>query len=245
MLPQPVHILVVDDDTAFQVLLSLFLRQAGYTVQTVGTGQAALDLCLCISFDLVLLDGRLPDMDGFAVCAELRLRSYVPIIMLTALNHPSHIVNGLRLGADDYLAKPCRLQELAVRIQAVLRRSTRRTSRPVSDLADIDIVLGDSCHEVWVRSRLVHLTLTEYQLLHYLMSRPDEPVSRKDLFWLVRGSDAFNNHLIEVAIRHLREKIEVDPSHPRYLLTVRGAGYKFNPQPILHKSKSELFSCGG
>ncbi len=121
------HILIVDDDLTSQTLLRLALQQAGYIVQVVGTGRAALGIYT--SFDLILLDVLLPDMDGFALCAELRKRSQVAIVMLTGLNSAQDIIYGLNLGADDYIVKPYRMREVAVRLRAVLRRCTWKQIR--------------------------------------------------------------------------------------------------------------------
>ena len=193
-------------------------------------GQEALDLFSRYDFSLVLLDVMMPGMDGFATCVELRKRSNVPVVMLTALNRPDDIVHGFGLGADDYITKPFTFREVEARLQAIMRRMSWMESQlDLQVLAFHDIVLNDEIHEVRVRGDIVHLTPIEYQLLRYLMSMPDKPVSKQDLFRNVWGYDmAGGTNLVEVAVRRLREKIEKDASSPEYLLTVRGAGYKFN-----------------
>jgi DNA-binding response OmpR family regulator len=177
----------------------------------------------------------MPEMDGFTTCGELRKRTDVPIVMLTALNRPDDIVHGFNLGADDYITKPFTFREVEVRLQAILRRVNwtpeRAASQPVLKVQDI--VLNDDVHEVKVRGSIVHLTPIESQLLRTLMNSPDRPVSKEDLFQSVWGyTMAGGTNLVEVAMRRLREKVEEDPSNPTYLLTVRGVGYKFNTQGV-------------
>jgi DNA-binding response OmpR family regulator len=225
-----VQVLVVDDEEGLRNLLRASLIKAGYKVMLAANGQEAMDLFGRNEFGLVLLDVMMPGMDGFATCIELRKRSNVPIVMLTALNRPDDIVHGFNLGADDYITKPFTFREVEARLQAIIRRmSWMEGQLELQVLAFNDIVLNDEIHEVRVRGSLVHLTPIEYQLLRYLMSLPDKPVSKQDLFRNVWGYDmAGGTNLVEVAVRRLREKIERDASVPEYLITVRGAGYKFN-----------------
>jgi len=225
-----IQVLVVDDEEGLRNLLRASLVKAGYKVTLASNGQEALDLFSRYDFSLVLLDVMMPGMDGFATCVELRKRSNVPVVMLTALNRPDDIVHGFGLGADDYITKPFTFREVEARLQAIMRRMSWMESQlDLQVLAFHDIVLNDEIHEVRVRGDIVHLTPIEYQLLRYLMSMPDKPVSKQDLFRNVWGYDmAGGTNLVEVAVRRLREKIEKDASSPEYLLTVRGAGYKFN-----------------
>ena len=229
------HLLVIDAEPASHTLLRLSLQRAGYTVQVAGTGQAALDLYRASPSDLVLVEALLPDMDGFVVCAELRKRSRVPIVMLTALTRTDDILHGFSLGVDDYIAKPYRMAEVAVRLRAVLRRSTGHPPpRPACHiLAAPDLLLNDTCHEVWARGALVPVTLLEYQVLRHLMSHPNCPISKSELCQTVWGYQVIpDSNFVEVAIRRLREKIEVNPSHPRFLLTVHSVGYLFMLPPL-------------
>jgi two-component system, OmpR family, response regulator RpaB len=230
--PKETHVLVVDDEEPLRNLLRISLQKAGYTVYTAGNGKEAMELFKQSPVDLVLLDILMPDMDGYALCAELRRRSDVPIIMLSALNRPDDVVYGFSLGADDYIAKPFQFREVEVRIQAILRRVAWLKERPdFNIISHNEIVLDSEAHEVRVRGELVHLTPIEFQLLRYLMKLPDKPVSKNELFQSVWGYDLVGDtNLVEVAIRRLREKIEENPSEPAYLLTVRGTGYKFNTQ---------------
>lgn len=226
------HILVVDDEPAFQMLLRLSLQKAGYTVQVAETGWAALDLYA--TADLVLLDIHLPDIDGFSVCLELRKRSYVPIVMLTALNRPDDIIHAFNVGADDYIIKPYRIDELVLRLQAVLRRSVWHASDAIYHiLGTPDLLLNDTLYEVWVRGALVPVTPLEYRLLYYLMSHPNRPISKSDLCQIVwEDPSRTDPALVEVTVRRLREKIEVNPSRPSFLLTVRNVGYLFALPPL-------------
>ena len=230
--PHQVHILVVDDEEPLRNLLQISLQRQGYRVVTAPNGIEAIQVLQEQKVDLVLLDVMMPEMDGFTTCTELRKRSDVPIVMLTALNRPDDIVYGFTLGADDYITKPFTFREVEVRLQAILRRINWNSEPPTERLVTLgEITMNEDLHEVQVRGEIVHLTPIEFQLLRRLMSTPDRPVSKDDLFQSVWGYDlAGGTNLVEVAIRRLREKIELDPSTPAYLLTVRGAGYKFNSQ---------------
>lgn len=225
-----VSVLVVDDEEPLRNLLQISLQRQGYHVSVARNGREALEVVSSRKIDLVLLDIMMPEMDGFTACTELRKRSDIPIVMLTALNRPDDIVHGFNLGADDYITKPFTFREVEVRLQAILRRVYWSQERlDPSVLTGNEIVLDDEKHEVLVRGEVVHLTPIEYQLLRYLMTSPDRPISKDMLFQHVWGYDLVGGtNLVEVAMRRLREKIETDPSQPAYLLTVRGAGYKFN-----------------
>ncbi len=227
-----ITVLVVDDEEPLRNLLQISLQRQGYQVLVARNGREALEVAGTKKIDLMLLDIMMPEMDGFATCMEMRKRSDLPIVMLTALNRPDDIVHGFNLGADDYITKPFTFREVEVRLQAILRRvywSQERTEPSV--LTANEVVLDDDSHQVLVRGETVHLTPIEYQLLRYMMTTPDRPISKDTLFQHVWGYDmAGGTNLVEVAMRRLREKIEEDPSQPVYLLTVRGAGYKFNSE---------------
>jgi DNA-binding response OmpR family regulator len=232
--PKETHILIVDDEEPLRNLLRISLQKAGYIIYTAADGNEAMQLFKQMPIDLVLLDILMPAMDGHTLCAELRKRSDVPIIMLSALNRPDDVVHGFSLGADDYISKPFQFREVEVRIQAILRRVAWLKERPDFNIISCrEIVLDNDAHEVRVRGELVHLTPIEFQLLRYLMKLPDKPVSKNELFQSVWGYDLVGDtKLVEVAIRRLREKIEENPSQPGYLLTVRGTGYKFSSQGV-------------
>jgi DNA-binding response OmpR family regulator len=232
--PSNISVLVVDDEEPLRHLLQVSLQRQGYTVAVARNGREALDVVASRKIDLVLLDIMMPEMDGFTACAELRKRTDIPVVMLTALNRPDDIVHGFNLGADDYITKPFTFREVEVRLQAILRRVYWSQERPdPSILVGNEIILDDERHEVVVRGEPVHLTPIEYQLLRFLMTQPNRPVSKDMLFQQVWGYDLVGGtNLVEVAVRRLREKIERDPSQPVYLLTVRGAGYKFNTERL-------------
>lgn len=223
------HILVAEDEEFLRNLLLVSLEREGFIAVTVRDGVDALESFASQHFDLVLLDVLMPRMDGFEVCAEIRKRSDVPVVLLTALNSPDDVVQGFELGADDFISKPFTFREVHARIQAILRRIGWSRERPSFLIMHFgDVILNDEEHTVVVRSEEVHLTPIEYQLLHYLMSNVNRPVSKDKLFHEVWGYNfTGGTNLVEVAMRRLREKIESQPSTPEYLLTVRGAGYKF------------------
>ena len=225
-------VLVVDDEESLRNLLQISLQRQGYQVLVARNGCEAIEVAATKKIDLMLLDVMMPEMDGFATCIEMRKRSDVPIVMLTALNRPDDIVHGFNLGADDYITKPFTFREVEVRLQAILRRVYWRQERTeLSLLTAYELVLDDDSHQVLLRGEVVHLTPIEYHLLRYMMSMPDRPISKNALFQHVWGYDmAGGTNLVEVAMRRLREKIEEDPSQPTYLVTVRGAGYKFNSE---------------
>lgn len=234
--PSRPRILVVEDDEFLRNLLIVSLEREGYTAVSVQDGVEALALFDAQPFDLVLLDVLMPRKDGFEVCAELRKRSDVPIVMLTALNSADDTVRGFELGADDFISKPFTFKEVKARIQAILRRVGWAKERPSFLILQYgDITLNDEEHQVTVRGEPVHLTPIEYQLLQYLMRHANRPISKDVLFHEVWGYDfTGGTNLVEVAMRRLREKIERNPSNPEYLVTVRGVGYKFvapKPEP--------------
>lgn len=237
--PANVTVLVVDDEESLCTLLQISLERQGYRVLIARNGREALDVVANKKVDLVLLDVMMPVMNGFETCLELRKRTDVPVVLLTALNRPDDIVHGFGLGADDYITKPFTFREVEVRLQAILRRMHWNLERITQEqvIQVQDIVVNDDVHEVTVRGEIVHLTPIEYQLLRTLMNSPDKPVSKEDLFQSVWGYNiAGGTNLVEVAMRRLREKVEQDPSSPVYLLTVRGVGYKFNTQGVSDKA---------
>ncbi len=223
------RIMVVEDEEFLRSLLQVSLEKEGYMVLTAPDGVKAMQIFNSMPIDLILLDVIMPNMDGFEVCAEIRKRSDVPIVMLTALNSPDDTVEGFELGADDFISKPFTFKEVHARLQAILRRIQWTREQPSFTIMTYgSIVLNDEEHSVVVRGEQVHLTPIEYQLLHFLMSNANRPISKEVLFKEVWGYDfTGGTNLVEVAMRRLREKIEGNPSTPEYLITVRGAGYKF------------------
>jgi DNA-binding response OmpR family regulator len=227
--------LFVEDELTLQKLIKLALEKVGHTVTLASTGAEALASLRRLPIELVLLDILLPDTSGFEVCRAVRQFSDVPLVMLTALNRPEDIVMGFDLGADDYITKPFRMDEVQVRIDAILRRLRWQESRTVSGSGLLQVhgvVLDDHTQEVTVRGQAVHLTPIEYRLLRYLMVRADRPISKEELFEQVWGYTlAGGTNLVEVAVRRLRNKVEENSSQPKLVVTVHSVGYKFVSEP--------------
>ena len=230
------RILIVEDEKAVARGLEFALQVEGFEVLYAENGQSALNLARTQHPQLILLDLRLPDISGFDVCRQLRqdgLRQ--PILMLTALDDPIDKVLGLELGADDYVVKPYNLRELIARIRSLLRRAygelSESSAGQVIEFGEIQLDLEQL--QVTRAGQAVYLTPTEFRILRYLTTHPGKPVSRDTLIEAVWGydSDYGSDRTVDVHIRHLRQKIESDPSEPQWLLTVRGVGYKFqSPQ---------------
>ncbi|CEP68193.1 Signal transduction response regulator, receiver domain [Moorella glycerini] len=221
-------VLIVDDEPAILELVSFNLQQAGFTTVTASDGAEALQKAAAEKPDLIILDVMLPRVDGFEVCRSLRARGNTPILMLTARREEVDRVLGLELGADDYLTKPFSPRELVARVRAILRRAAENQRQPDDILAIGDVVINPASHVVTVKGKPVDLTLKEYQLLQLLAENRGRVFSREALLErLWEGEYYGDTRTIDVHIRHLREKIEENPSNPRYILTVRGVGYKF------------------
>jgi DNA-binding response OmpR family regulator len=229
-MPQPPRILLVDDEHSLQTLLAYPLRKEGYEVVSALDGQEALDRFRDGAFDLIVLDVMLPKVDGFEVCRQLRARSTVPIIMLSAKTEELDKVLGLELGADDYITKPFSMREFRSRIKAVLRRAEflRDEQRDEGPLEDGDLRIEFAKRAVDVRGEPVRLTYVEFEILSALARSPGRVFSRTMLLERLWGDSAYRDpRTIDVHIRHLREKIERDPREPEYLLTDRGVGYHY------------------
>jgi DNA-binding response OmpR family regulator len=222
------NILVVDDESDLREMLTRSFSREGHRVTAVADGRSAIDRATTDPFDIVLLDVALgPGPDGYEVCRTLRSRrNVVPIIMLTALDSEADAVLGLEAGADDYVTKPFGLAELRSRIRAVLRRAgTRAMGSEVLSVGPIR--LDRSQREVMVEGRPVRLTFSEFELLDALMADPGRLLNRQELLRAIWGDSAYRDpRAIDVHIRHLREKLEPEPDKPKYILTVRGAGYR-------------------
>jgi DNA-binding response OmpR family regulator len=231
MASQAPRILLVDDEQAVQTLLTYPLRKDGYDVVPATTGREALERFRDGEFDLVVLDVMLPQVDGFEVCRELRARSAVPIIMLTAKAEEFDKVLGLELGADDYITKPFSMREFRSRVKAVLRRADlRRNGDDAVDppLEDGELRMDFAKRHVEVRGEPVKLTYVEFEILAILARSPGRVFSRTMLLERLWGDAAYRDpRTIDVHIRHLREKIERDPKEPELIFTVRGVGYHF------------------
>ncbi len=226
------RILIVEDERAVARGLEYGLTSEGFAVSWAETGRQALDLARSRDPHLILLDIRLPDISGFDVCRQLRAEGMrQPVLMLTARDEELDKVLGLELGADDYVVKPYSLRELISRIRALLRRSYGELAAvSVGDRVRFGEVEVDMERlRVTRHGKLVDLTPTEFRLLRYLVSNPNRPFSRDELIEAVWGyaSDVGNDRTVDVHIRHLRKKLEENPADPRWLVTVRGVGYKF------------------
>jgi DNA-binding response OmpR family regulator len=222
-------ILVVDDEESIQKLLTYPLEREGFAVVQARDGEEALSRFREGTFDLVVLDLALPKLDGLEVCKRLRASSTVPIIMLTARDDEVDKVLGLELGADDYITKPFSIREFRSRVRALLRRARISPADDAAEVLEVDGVRVDLARrEVQVGERPVELTYLEFELLRTLATQPGRVFSRRTLLEnLWGGSDYRDPRTIDVHVRHLREKLEPDPSDPRYILTVRGVGYRF------------------
>ena len=219
-------VLVVDDDVKTVELVKLYLERDGYQVLTAYDGIEALHLARESYPDLIVLDLMLPDIDGLEVCRILRHESDVPIIMLTARTTDQDKLTGLGLGADDYVTKPFSPKVLAARVQAVLRRLLGE--RGPEEIRRGELGMNFTKHEAWFASRQLTLTSVEFKLLGVLAKEPGRVFTRASLIEEALGYDFEGfDRTVDVHILNLRRKLEPDPSHPRYIKTVYGIGYKF------------------
>ena len=229
-MPESATILLVDDEEPVQKLLTYPLERDGYRVVQARDGEEALRRFDEERIDLVVLDVMLPKLDGLEVCKRLRSGSAVPIIMLTARDDEVDKVLGLELGADDYITKPFSIREFRSRVRAVLRRAAGvRQDLSGSEAIEVDgLRIEPARRAVEVGGEPVELTYVEFELLRTLATRPGHVFSRQRLLEEIWGSADYRDpRTIDVHVRHLREKLELDPSDPQFLLTVRGVGYRF------------------
>jgi DNA-binding response OmpR family regulator len=220
------RILAVEDDERIRAAVKLALEDEGWTVDEAGSGEEAIELFTRSAPDVVLIDIMLPGIDGFELCRTLRRTSAVPIVMVTARADTHDVVAGLEAGADDYLTKPFAPKELSARIRALLRRI-----RPIVPghaklvFGNLEIVPEEG--KVLRDGAELHLTKTEFRLLCELAQNPGRVFSRESLLDKVWGYDYFGDgRLVDVHVRRLRTKVEVDPANPRHVVTVRGLGYR-------------------
>ena len=227
----PSRILVVDDEQSYRDALSVALQREGFLVEVAADGREAIEKFDSTRPALVLLDVMLPQMTGIDVCRELRSRSRVPIIMVTAKDAEIDAVVGLEIGADDYVTKPFRLRELIARVRAALRRGPVRDAEPASsaDMIEIgDVTLDAERHEVFVRGELVAVPLKEFDLLELLLQNAGRVLTRDVLIDRIWGPNYYGDtKTLDVHVKRLRAKIEEDPGHPSRLVTVRGVGYRY------------------
>ncbi len=221
------NILIVEDDPAVRDIVQIALEREGMSVEAVGDGEAALKRFRSAGvFDLVVLDIMLPGIDGISLCQELRKSSDVPVLMLTARDGERSVVLGLEVGADDYVTKPVSPLEMVSRVRAHLRR--RRMNAPDQRLAFPGLVIDLLRRQVWVGEQRVDLTAAEFEVLRFLAGHPGWVYSRQQIMEQLWDGEFYGEvRTADVHIRNIRRKIESDPRNPRYILTVRGMGYKF------------------
>jgi DNA-binding response OmpR family regulator len=231
-------ILVVDDEERMVRFIRLNLEHDGFQVVSAYRGYAALDVIRQEMPDLVLLDVMLPDLDGFEVLRLIRESNSVPVIMLTAKGEEDDRIRGLELGADDYIAKPFSPRELVSRVRAVLRRTEAANPATRSEIIEVDdrLKIDFGRREVWVDNEIVKLRPTEYRLLYHLVQNAGWVMTYDQILTKVWGYEYRDEaHYVRLYINYLRQKLEKDPSSPKYILTERGVGYRF----IDFKKKSE------
>jgi DNA-binding response OmpR family regulator len=225
-------VLVVEDEKDIARLLEIHLRDMGVEVEVARDGTAGLKAALSRPWDLIILDLMLPGTDGLELCRRLRQRKeYIPVLMLTAKGSELDRVLGLELGADDYVTKPFSIRELMARVKAIFRRGDALRAEgvaPAEPISSGGLLIDDEKREVQVDGRRVDLTAKEYDLLHQLARHPGRVYPRAQLLELVWGYTYEGyEHTLVSHVNRLRRKIEKDPSRPRYVVTVRGVGYKF------------------
>ncbi|EPH95092.1 MULTISPECIES: response regulator transcription factor [unclassified Enterococcus] len=230
-------ILVVDDEPSIVTLLTFNLEKEGYQVTSAADGQEGLSLALDHPFDFIILDVMLPGIDGMAITQRLRQEKIdTPILMLTAKDDQIDRILGLEIGADDYLTKPFSPREVLARMKAIFRRIEPRKEKaePEPEYLTVGKITADlTNYQVRVSDQLIDLTPKEFELLVYFMKRKDRVIDRDTLLERIWNFDfAGQSRIVDVHVSHLREKIERDPKHPKYLVTVRGFGYKFQ-EPAL------------
>jgi two-component system response regulator RegX3 len=225
------RVLVVEDEEAFIDALTVGLQREGFDIEVARDGAEALDRFDEVQPDLVLLDVMLPKVTGLEVCRQLRKKTQIPIIMVTAKSAEIHTLVGIELGADDYVTKPYRIRELVARIRAVLRRV--ETGTPGATLAPGTIEVGDvrldpEEHRASVNGTVVSLPLKEFELLHLLLANAGRVLPRETLIDRVWGIDYVGDtKTLDVHVKRLRSKIESDPANPTRIVTIRGLGYKY------------------
>lgn len=230
-------ILVVDDEISLQETLAYNLKKQGYDVETTGNGTEALDIAREIKPDLIILDVMLPGLDGFEVCRILRREMTTPVLMLTARDDEIDRVVGLEVGADDYLAKPFSMRELIARVKAMLRRvrlvreevAQNEAAKPEAEIMEFgNLRIDISRREITVDDAVVAFKPKEYELLTFFGQHKGKVLTREYILERVWGWDFIgDSRTVDVHVRWLREKIEVEPANPQRIVTVRGAGYRF------------------
>jgi len=228
--PRNITVLVVDDEPRLVDVVRMNLEVEGYRVVEAANGYEALDRLKQDLPDLVILDVMMPELDGFETLRRIRAVSNVPVIMLTVRNEEADRIRGLEIGADDYISKsPFSPRELLTRVKALLRRTfTPSPARKTTIVVDKDLTIDFSKREVWVRGEKVTLRPTEYRLLYHLVNNAGRLMTHETLLSRVWGHEYRDEaHYLRLYITYLRQKLERDPAHPKYILTERGVGYRF------------------
>ena len=224
------RIMVVEDEESFSEALTFMLKREGYEVEVAADGAVALDMFDQRGADLILLDLMLPEVPGLEVCRQIRAKSAVPIIMLTAKDGEIDKVVGLEIGADDYVTKPFSSRELLARVRSVLRRHGEPEELIASTVEAGPVRLDVDRHVVTVRGEQVPMPLKEFDLLELLVRNAGRVLTRAQLIDRVWGADYVGDtKTLDVHVKRLRAKVETNPGEPRHLVTVRGLGYKFEP----------------
>lgn len=225
-------ILIADDDVNIAKAVSIYLKNEGYTTLTVSNGKEAVESAKHDAPDLILLDIMMPVMDGIDALLQIREFSQVPIIMLTAKSEDVDKVLGLGAGADDYITKPFNAMEMVARVKSILRRASWSASKsaPAADITEItigEISINLSSKTISKNGEAISVTPREYEILKFLMENPNTVFSPKEIYLALWEDDVVNENAVAVHIRHLREKLEIDPSNPVYLKVNWGRGYMF------------------
>ena len=232
MSESPKKILIIEDEAPISNIIKYNLKKEGYEVDAAFDGGEGLKKALAGDVDLILLDIMLPVMDGFEVCKQVREKSNVPILMLTAKEEEVDKVLGLELGADDYITKPFGMRELIARIKANIRRTSFQdgTAEEQEDVKEFgNLQLDMNRYEIRKNGETLDLTLREFELLKYLAERENKVFSREQLLEEVWGYEYYGDiRTVDVTVRRLREKLEDDPGDPKYIVTKRGIGYFFS-----------------
>lgn len=230
----PARVLIAEDDPLLRMVLHTMLRHAGYDVLLAEDGAQALVLFEREAIDLIMLDVVMPHLTGFDVCRRVRARSNVPILLLTSRTHTDDVVHGFELGADDYVSKPFKREELLARVKALLRR-TQGQQRVLPPTVLVHGLHIDAARQLAsLDGRVLKLSPTEFKLLHFLAANAGQVFERAVLFREVWGYEPVGDmNLVDVCVRRVREKIERNPSHPTRVLAVRGVGYKLADEQAL------------
>lgn len=231
-------ILIADDEKDIATAIEIYLKSEGYETETAENGQLALERVKAGGIDLVILDIMMPVMDGITAMAKIREFSNIPIILLTAKSEDTDKVLGLTVGADDYVTKPFNPMELIARVKAQVRRINWHAEENLQQALESELViemggvrLDDSAKTVALDGEIISLTPKEFDILKLLMGQPGHVFSPKDIFEKVwNDTTVINENTVAVHIRHLREKLEIDPANPRYIKVVWGRGYEFSKQ---------------